>query len=41
MVGSFFTVARAQGAAVDYVNSDPSLYVRPRRQVMQDIIKTC
>lgn len=39
-IGNFFSVAKQRGGAgVDYINSDPSLYVRPRRRVMQDIIK--
>jgi intein/homing endonuclease len=38
-MGSFFSVAKARGTSVDYVHSDPNLYVRPRRKVMKDIIK--
>jgi hypothetical protein len=39
-IGTFFSVAKQRGGAgVDYINSDPSLYVRPRRRVMQDIIR--
>lgn len=39
-IGAFFSVAKQRGGAgVDYINSDPALYVRPRKKVMQDIIK--